>query len=194
MNNQTDRQTEILEVALELINTKGIQGLTIKNISKEIGISEPAIYRHFESKTAILLGVLSNFKEMAVMLSEIVENYNATASEKINFLFSRMLDLFSEKPSLISVIFSEEIFNNDEVLKSKIVEVLNHHARTIENIILKGQSESDLRTDIDATNLALIVMGSFRLLVKKWDLNNHNFNLMEEGKNLLGILNKIMEL
>ena len=39
MNNQTDRQAEIILVALELINTKGIQGLTIKNISKEIGIS-----------------------------------------------------------------------------------------------------------------------------------------------------------
>jgi len=76
MNNQTDRQTEILLVALELIGKKGIQGLTIKNISKEIGISEPAIYRHFASKSDIILGVLSNFKEMAIMLSEIVENYN----------------------------------------------------------------------------------------------------------------------
>lgn len=194
MNNQTDRQTEILLVALELIGEKGIQGLTIKNISKKIGISEPAIYRHFASKTDILLGVLSNFKEMAAMLSEMMENYNATASEKTSFLFSRMLDLFSETPSMVSVIFSEEIFKNDEVLKSKIVEVVNLNAHTIENIILKGQSENNMRTDIDATNLTLIAMGSFRLLVKKWDLNNHNFNLKEEGKNLLEILNKIMKL
>ncbi len=192
MNNQTDRQTEILEVALELINTKGIQGLTIKNISKKIGISEPAIYRHFESKTDILLGVLSNFKEMAVMLSELMENYDATASEKISFLFSKMLDLFSETPSMVSVIFSEEIFKNNEILKSKIIEIVNLHALTIEKIISKGQSENNIRTDIDAKNLALIAMGSFRLLIKKWDLNNHNFNLTEEGKSLLEILNKIL--
>ncbi len=82
----------------------------------------------------------------------------------------------------------------DELLKLKIVEVINLHAHTIENIILKGQSENNMRTDIDATNLALIAMGSFRLLIKKWDLNNHNFNLKEEGKNLLEILNKIMKL
>src|SRR5680860_49069 len=131
MNNQTDRQTEILLVALELIGEKGIQGLTIKNISKKIGISEPAIYRHFASKSDILLGVLSNFKEMAVMLSEIVENYNAIATEKLNFLFSRMLDLFSETPSMVSVIFSEEIFINDELLKSRIIEIVNIHTHTI---------------------------------------------------------------
>jgi len=194
MNNQTDRQTEILLVALELIGEKGIQGLTIKNISKKIGISEPAIYRHFASKSDILLGVLSNFKEMAVMLSEIVENYNAIATEKLNFLFSRMLDLFSETPSMVSVIFSEEIFINDELLKSRIIEIVNIHTHTIENIISKGQSENNIRTDIDEKNLALLAMGSFRLLIKKWELNNHNFNLKEEGKNLLEILNKIMKL
>ena len=192
MNNQTDRQTEILLVALELIDKKGIQGLTIKNISKEIGISEPAIYRHFASKLDILLGVLSNFKEMALMLSEIVENYNATATEKLSFLFSRMLDLFSEKPSMVSVIFSEEIFNNDELLKSRIIEIVDIHTHTIESIILKGQNENTIRTDIDEKSLALIAMGSFRLLIKKWSFKSHSFNVQEEGKSLIQVLNIIL--
>jgi AcrR family transcriptional regulator len=192
MNNQTERQTEILLVVLELIGKKGIQGLTIKNISKEIGISEPAIYRHFASKSDILLGVLSNFKEMAIMLSEIVENYNAAATEKLDFLFSRMLDLFSETPSMVSVIFSEEIFNNDETLKSKINEIVTLHTNTIEAIILNGQNENNIRTDIDEKSLALIVMGSFRLLVKKWEFSNHSFNLMEKGKTHIQIINKVL--
>ncbi|MBN2635574.1 MAG: TetR/AcrR family transcriptional regulator [Prolixibacteraceae bacterium] len=192
MNNQTDRQAEILQVALELIGKKGIQGLTIKNISKEIGISEPAIYRHFESKTEILLGVLSSLKDMAVMLAGIVTTYDAKATEKLDFLFSRMLDLFSETPSMVSVIFSEEIFNNDETLKSKINEIVTLHTNTIEAIILNGQNENNIRTDIDKTNLALIAMGSFRLLVKKWELNNHSFSLIEKGKAHIQIINKVL--
>jgi AcrR family transcriptional regulator len=192
MNNQTDRQAEIILVALELINTKGIQGLTIKNISKEIGISEPAIYRHFASKSDILLGVLSNFKEMAIMLSEIVENYNATATEKLDFLFSRMLDLFTQTPSMVSVIFSEEIFKNDEMLKAKINETVTLQTKTIESIILQGQNENQIRTDIDERDLALLTMGSFRLLVKKWELNNHNFDLQKEGKKLIAMWRKIL--
>lgn len=192
MNNQTDRQTEIIEAALEIIKTLGIQGLTIKNISKRVGISEPAIYRHFESKTDILIGILSNFKDMAEMLSELMSNYKATAPEKINFLFSRMLELFTETPSMVSVIFSEEIFKNEEVLKTKILEIVNLHTQTIEGIISEGQQENNIRTDIDARNLALIAMGSFRLMVKKWELQNHNYSLQKEGKNLIEILNKIL--
>ncbi len=190
---QTERQKEIVETALDLIANKGIQGLTIKNLSKTIGISEPAIYRHFENKTAILMSLLNNFREMAVMLSGLMDTFEGTAAEKIGFMFTKMLGLFTENPSMISVIFSEEIFKNDELLKNKIVEILNLHAETIEKIIRKGQAEKNVREDIDEKSLALLVMGSLRLLVKKWDLNNYNFNLNKEGHNLIAVLEKILE-
>ena len=189
----SERQQQIIDESINIIDEKGIQGLTIKNLSKAIGISEPGIYRHFESKTEILLSMLNSFKEMAIMLSVLMETYEATAIEKIRFMFSKMLELFSETPSMVSVIFSEEIFKNEEILKIKIVEILNLHAQTLENIISKGQSEKNVREDIDEKSLALIAMGSLRLLVKKWDMNNHNFNLSAEGKKLIDVLSKVLE-
>ncbi len=188
----SERQEQILEESINIIDKKGIQGLTIKNLSKAIGISEPGIYRHFESKTEILLSILNNFKEMAVILSEMMKEYDATAVEKIRFMFSKILELFSESPSMVSVLFSEEIFKNEDVLKNKIVEILNLHGQTLENIISEGQSEKNIRGDIDKKSLALIAMGSLRLLVKKWDLNNHNFDLSAEGNKLIAALSKVL--
>lgn len=188
----SERQQQILEASIKLIDEKGIQGLTIKNLSKAIGISEPGIYRHFASKTEIILNILNSFKEMAVILSDLLESYEGTAMEKITFMFSKMLDMFSETPPMVSVIFSEEIFKNEEVLKNKIVEILNLHAQTLENIIEKGQQEVNVRNDIDKQSLALMAMGSMRLLVKRWDLNDHNFNLQENGDKLINVLNKVL--
>ena len=182
---QTQRQTEIIECSIEIIAKKGIQGLTIKNISKEIGISEPAIYRHFESKTAIILAILNNFKEMAEFLADAMENFEDIAIEKISFMFSKMMDMFSEQPSMISVIFSEEIFKNEEPLKNKIREIFNLQQETIEKIIDKGQKDGNVRKDVDKESLALIMMGSLRLMVKRWDLNEYDFNLNNEGKKLI---------
>jgi hypothetical protein len=42
-----------------------------------------------------------------------------------------------------------------------------------------------VRDDIDEKSLALLVMGSLRLMVKRWDLNKHNFSLQDEGTKLL---------
>ncbi len=188
----SERQEQIVEESIKIIDKKGIQGLTIKNLSKAIGISEPGIYRHFESKTEILLSILNNFKDMAIMLSGMMETFEASAIEKIDFMFSKMLELFSETPSMVSVIFSEEIFKNEEVLKSRIVEILNLHTQTIENIISIGQTEKNIRGDIDEKSLALLAMGSLRLLVKKWDMNNHNFNLNFEGEKLITVLGTVL--
>lgn len=182
---QTDRQVQIIEISMELIANKGIQGFTIKNLSKELGISQPAIYRHFENKTAIFISILDNFKEMVAMLTSLFIKSDATAISKLDFMFSRMLDIFRDQPTIISVIFSEEIFRNDIVLKNKIIEIQNIHQTKIEEIIEKGQADKNVRKDIDKSTLALTFMGAFRLLVKRWDLNDQNFNLKKEGAKLI---------
>ena len=66
------------------------------------------------------------------------------------------------------------------------------HAQTIEFIIARGQEENNVRKDIEVETLALIIMGSLRLLVKRWDLNNHNFDLNNEGTKLIKGLDKIL--
>jgi AcrR family transcriptional regulator len=188
----TERQIQIVEKSMELIATKGIQGFTIKNLSKAIGISEPAIYRHFENKTAILLNILDTFKDMGEIMNMIVESED-TAVEKIEFMFSKMLDIFSEQPAIVSVIFSEEIFKNEIVLKKSIISVHNMHQENVEKIIVRGQKMGNVRNDIDDHSLALIIMGSLRLLVKRWELNNHNFDLAKEGKKLINSFELILK-
>jgi AcrR family transcriptional regulator len=158
----------------------------------EIGISEPAIYRHFKSKTEIILAILENFKIMADFLSATMENLEGTAYEKINFMFSKMMEVFIAQPSIVSVIFSEEIFKNEISLLEKIRTIMNLHQKTIENIIKKGQNEGNVRNDISKESLAIIIMGALRLLVKRWNLNQHNFDLNKEGITLLNSIQLII--
>jgi AcrR family transcriptional regulator len=187
----SERQLQIISESIIIIDNKGIQGLTIKNLSKAIGISEPGIYRHFTSKTEILLTMLDSFKETAIKLAKLLESHEASAPQKLDLLFSKLLEFLTETPAIVSVIFSEEIFKNEEVLKMKIVEILNFQSKTVEKIISDGQHNNELRKDIDNKSLALMAMGSLRLLVKKWDMNSHNFNLTTEGKKLIDNLKKI---
>ena len=188
----TERQEQIVEASVNLIAEKGIQGFTIKNLSKAIGISEPGIYRHFENKTKILLTILDQFLNMAQMLSGLVENNKLSAVQNISFMFGKIVDLFSETPALVSVIFSEEIFKNERVLKNKIIEIFNTNELTIEKIMLKGQENKEIRKDIDEKNLALLTMGSLRLMVKRWDLNDYNFDLKKEGNRLIASVETII--
>ncbi len=186
------RQTEIIDRSVEIIADKGIQGLTIKNLSKEIGISEAGIYRHFSSKVDILLTVLDGFNELSKLFSGIMETYEGTATEKVQFMFSKMIDVFAETPSLVAVFFSEEIFKNETVLKNCVIEIQNRNQTTVEMIIKKGKIDNNVRQDVDSSSLALIIMGSLRLLVKNWSLNDYNLSLQKEGNKLIDSLSIII--
>ncbi len=61
----TAKQKKIINAAIELIAEKSIQQLTIKNLSKKLGVTEGALYRHFPGKLDILLGILMMFKDEA---------------------------------------------------------------------------------------------------------------------------------
>lgn len=48
------RRGEILDAALAVFGEKGYEAGTMREIAARVGVSEPAIYRHYESKEAIL--------------------------------------------------------------------------------------------------------------------------------------------
>jgi len=180
----TDRQNEIVKASISLISEKGIQGLTIKNLAKAIKVSEPALYRHFENKTAILLAILDSFKSFMPDVADVIKIENKSTIEKIHFIFNSYFHKFTETPELVAVIFSDEIFKNEEKLSEKIAHLIEKNEDMFCRIIKAGQKSNEIRTDINSKHIAIVIMGSLRLIVKKWELSSYSFNLKKEGDKL----------
>ncbi|MDD2411512.1 MAG: TetR/AcrR family transcriptional regulator [Bacteroidales bacterium] len=177
----TERQQEIIDVSLDLIAEGGIQSLTMKNLAKKIGFAESAIYRHFENKIQILLAILDFFKQNTEHLftNQIKSNDNALI--KIENLFQNHFKKFSDSPSLVSVIFSEEIFRNEIELTEKVKEIMGQNITSVQTIIETGQKNGEIRNDIDASHLSVMIMGSLRMFVKQWHMSDYKFNITEKG-------------
>jgi AcrR family transcriptional regulator len=180
----TERQSEILEAAIDLIHKKGIQGLTIKNLANSIGVTEPAIYRHFENKISILNAILDILKQdIGSILSKKLQP-EAKPLEKIDQMFSNHFEFFKMNPAVASVVFAEELFRNEPSLTKKIAEVIEQNNRAIVATITEGQQRKEIRSDISAENLSTMIMGTLRLFVKRWQLTGYGFDLTEEGKDV----------
>jgi len=188
----TDRQEEIINASIEIISKKGIQKLTIKNLSKKIGISEPAIYRHFENKIGILLTILSKFENYIFTDTELIFNDNLSPFKKLEWIFKHHFSYFKKNPAFAAVIFAEEIFRDDNRLSEKIHTIITKNFEMMLSIVKKGQASGEIRSDIESDQIVLIIMGGLRLLVKKWKLSNHSFNLEDEGAKLWSTINKLI--
>ena len=189
----TERQKEIINVSIKLIAEKGIQQLTIKNISKSMRISEPAIYRHFGNKLDILLAILSNFKDTKLNIIKQVKSIDKSVFEQMEQLFKAHFQRFTVNPALAAVIFSEEIFQNDKRLSAEVSAIMKLSQESMSTLIKKGQGNNEIRNDIPQEQLSLIIMGALRLIVKKWKLSDFSFDLEKEGADLWKSIKKLIK-
>jgi AcrR family transcriptional regulator len=181
--NFTARQLQIIQESITLIAEKGIQGLTMKNLASAIGVSEPALYRHFKSKNDILSGIIEQMKTNTGKNLDLSSQFSVL--EKLEKVLLTHTVAFIANPSLTAIVFSEDIFRSDNVLSAQIKNMMMESQQKFTQIINQGQERQEIRTDIDANQLSLYVVGAFRLLVTKWHLLKHNFNLLEEAQNLI---------
>jgi AcrR family transcriptional regulator len=190
---QTERQKEIIQVSLNLISKKGIQGLTIKNIASKIGTSEPAIYRHYKNKIHILLSILDSFKDFSQFAFKEELSKKVDSIEKISNIFNKHFQEFTKNPSLVAVIFSEEMFTNEKLLIDKISGIMKENEEVMQHILKQGQANNEIRSDLDPNTLSTIIMGSLRLFVKKWQFSNHSFDLIKNGESLIKTIKTIIK-
>src|ERR1700712_1502436 len=59
----TGRRAQILAVAAQLFAKHGFHGVTIADLGAAVGVSGPALYRHFPSKEALLAEMLVGISE-----------------------------------------------------------------------------------------------------------------------------------
>lgn len=189
----TERQIEIMEAATLRIDQYGIQELTIKNLATDLGLSEGALYRHFKSKNEILLGLLSYFiLEMKDRVAAIISKEELTPTEQLKEIFASQLNAFLKTPAIVSVVFSEGIFQFNKDLSEKVSAMMELMQDHISTIIKKGQGEGLYRELIGPATISVIIMGSMRMTVLKWKLSGHKSNLIKDGSTVLdGLLNMI---
>ncbi|MDA0636572.1 TetR/AcrR family transcriptional regulator [Nonomuraea sp. MCN248] len=98
-----NRRAEILDAAARLFAARGFHGVSIEDIGGAVGVSGPALYRHFSGKEALLaellLDISSRLRESAVA----VVTACGAPGEILDALLDAHITFALEQPALITV-------------------------------------------------------------------------------------------
>lgn len=182
-----------MEAAAKRIDEHGIQDLTTKTLAADLNLSEAALYRHFKSKNEILLGLLHYFiDEMKERLSRIMADEKLSAAALLKALFQSQLKTFVAKPSIVSVIFSESIFQFNKELSETVAGMMRIMQNNVETIVKKGQADGSISKLIGPETITTIIMGGMRITVVKWKLSGHKSDLIKDGNKVLAGIVKMI--
>ena len=184
------RKEQITDATKKILIKYGNEHVTIKKIAQEVGISESAIYRHFNSKRDILFALAEQVENN--LLSDISDSNipGLTPLETLNLIFSTHLSTVQQTQGVSFQIIAEIISMGDKKLNRKISNTIDKYISSLTYIINNGIESKELREDIDAEATALIFFGTLQGLVTVWMSKNHNIDLQNKLDTVWDILCK----
>ncbi len=97
------RRDEILDAAAALFAERGFRGVGIDEIGAAVGISGPALYRHFSSKDAMLREMLVRISERLLEQGRLRAPAGGDPAAALNALVRWHVDFALDHPALITV-------------------------------------------------------------------------------------------
>jgi AcrR family transcriptional regulator len=98
------RREQILQAAAQLFAERGSRAVGVDDIGAAVGVTGPAIYRHFASKDAMLAEMLLRISERLLAGgSEQVAGAGADPAAQLRALIAFQVDFALDNPALISV-------------------------------------------------------------------------------------------
>ena len=99
----SSRREQILAAAAELFARHGFHGVGIDEIGAAVGVSGPALYRHFRSKDAMLGEMLTSISEELLTGGLDRRDRTADPAKLLGELVAFQVDFALDNPALITV-------------------------------------------------------------------------------------------
>lgn len=132
---KADRKKQLLAHAKRLFVELGYQNTTTEKIAQAAGVSEPVLYRHFESKKALFLEVLGEVRQATILrftervatikdplerLRVIIDSYlGSTREHALEFRVMHRTLIETEDPEIVD--FLRSFYRDNEMYLASVI-------------------------------------------------------------------------
>jgi AcrR family transcriptional regulator len=162
---------KILAGALELFVRNGYRATTIDQIASKAGLTKGAIYFYYKTKEAIMLTLLEQARRFVVDPVEgNVDSAGPSAETRLTrFVHGQsMLGLTRPQHVLLLILVSIEFAGTGGEIEASVRKIYGMMHAQVGRLIADGQKDGVFRNDLDARQLAAIVMAGHDGVLLEW--------------------------
>jgi AcrR family transcriptional regulator len=152
MNNESAKKTSpyhhgnlkesLVATALDIIDKDGLDAITLRDLTQRLGTSRTAVYRHFDSKEALILGVIEKgYENLDLMFTPIFQDRTQSVAERFKTMGRAYLDFAIEHPNLYRLLFGDKYHQEREKLCDYKDENQATGLYTLIGLLLEAQEE-----------------------------------------------------
>ncbi|MDY0225637.1 MAG: TetR/AcrR family transcriptional regulator [Desulfomicrobium apsheronum] len=156
------RREQIAEAALALVADQGVGALTARNVARAVGVTAPALYRHFPGgKADILASVLDLLDDVKAEGIRQALKEPSPALTKLRRCYDLHISVVERYRALPNLVLSDALWSDETHLRERLLKNHQRHQSEVAGIIRQGQTDGEIRDDIDADEIFVQFLGQF---------------------------------
>lgn len=184
-----DRKAEIVSTAIRLAADIGPDRVTTQHLADEVGVTQPAIFRHFATKSDIWLAVGDHIvEELTRLHTHNGEIASVDAHDMLHQMIGNHFVHVTANPAIPAILFSRELQADNATLHEKFNTLLGQRRDAIATLVRHAQAAGQHRAELVAEDSAHLLIAAMQGLSMRWLLEDQSFDLAEEGGRVLGAL------
>lgn len=174
------RRESIIVSTIQTLNEVGLQNLSTKMIANQEGVSEGTLFRHFKTKTDIMLAVVDHFSQYDDAIIETCVKKNFSPLEAIRYFYNAYAEYYQNYPEITVVIQAYDSLMCDEELAEKVSAIIYKRADFIIKTIQAAKDQNLIGAHLDPILLENILTGGSKEICLKWRMERYCFSIKEK--------------
>lgn len=180
-----ERKAEIVAATLRLAVQLGPDRLTTQSVADAVGLTQPAIFRHFATKQDLWLAVAVTIAERLTSAWDNALQGTNEPQSRIEALILAQLHQIEAMPAIPSILFSRELQAENDALRETVLGLMIDLIGRLAHQIGLGQGAGVFDSAIAPRDAAQLLVALVQGLAIRWSLTKHGFNMQAEGQRLL---------
>ena len=169
-----DTRTNIMDVAQDLIQRRGVNGMSFQDISDAVKIRKASIHHHFASKQDLVEALLVRYRaEFGVLLTEILDSRAKAKGKLLRYgaLFEGTLQAGNQDKSCLCGMLAAEVFSLDDGPVRSVKGFMQDNVKFLTKVLKEGKKDGSLAIRGNVEDSASMILAAFEggLLVARAD-------------------------
>lgn len=161
------RREQIVDATLDLLADTALDKLSTRQIARRVGVSQPALFRHFRTRDAILEAVIDRMRErLSVAAARLLEDTEAPL-DRSRGLVRLLFETAERHPGLVRLVLAEAMAD-ERCYQTSLSQLVSMQRSFFAAFVRKARRRGDVPQGVDPEVASRLVLALVQGTLLAW--------------------------
>ena len=174
-----------MEAVLSLVAAHGAEAVSAQLVADTIGVTQPAVFRHFPNKEAMWLAVMDWLEEQLAAIYSAADGFREPALVAVSRMFLEHAKLIERYPALAKLVLSDHLRLQYPALQARFGKIHKAYTARLSALLDRAKTEGAVTAHLAGKNAATMFLSLIQGLGFQFAIARLPMKLMPEAERIL---------